>query len=225
MQHIVETWRELDGYGAYKDEWGYDFSRDIVPKECYSHYDYWCRVPLYDALAIGCVSFEADTWLTDDNELFVSHSWRSTTQHRTLHSLYLDPLANIFEKRNVTAASSEIKKVGILDADPTASNILLIDFKSDRYKTWLILMQRLQLLRDKRLAQIFRRLCSAPRPPHCCRDRQYAVRARAISFTSRFVFFNAPLLSVADERYSTINSYYAANKSCGYEGVEAQILG
>ena len=74
LQHIIENWRAPDGNGAYEFAWRDDFSRDIVPKKCHSHNDYWRPVPLYSALAAGCTSVEADVWLAENGELLVSHS-------------------------------------------------------------------------------------------------------------------------------------------------------
>ncbi|KAF1828784.1 hypothetical protein BDW02DRAFT_593039 [Decorospora gaudefroyi] len=54
LQHIVEVWEEPNSNGAFEFEWREDFSRDIVPKNCHSHNDYWRSVPLYAALAAGC---------------------------------------------------------------------------------------------------------------------------------------------------------------------------
>lgn len=210
LQHFVDHWKEPDSEGAYKCDWRDDFSRDIVPKNCHSHNDYWRRVPLYDALAVGCVSFEADIWLTDDDELLVSHSWRSTTQYRTLRSLYLDPLTHILEKRNVTAASRSPKEVGIFDTDPTASTILMIDFKSNGYETWPILLDQLQPLRDRDWLTYYDGSALHQGPLTIVGTGATPFDLVQKNNTNRFVFFDAPLLAVTHEQYNTTNSYYAS---------------
>lgn len=210
IHSVVEHWQEPDSNGAYKFEWRDDFSRDIVPKSCHSHNDYWRRVPLYNALAAGCVSIEADIWLTDDGELFVSHSWESTTQHRTLRSLYLDPLTNIFDKRNATVASETVKEVGVFDADPTVSTILLIDFKSDGHKTWPVLMEQLQSLRDKDWLTYYDGEVLRQGPLTIVGTGNTPFDLIQQNSTSRVVFFDAPLLSISEAQYNTTNSYYAS---------------
>ena len=207
---MVENWKEPDGDGAYKFEWRDDFSRDIVPKDCHSHNDYWRRVPLYNALAAGCVSIEADIWLTDDNELLVSHSWQSTTQPRTLRSLYLDPLTDIFDKRNVTVASDTTKEVGVFDTDPTVSTILLIDFKSDGSKTWPILLEQLQPLRDRDWLTYYDGEGLHRSPLTIVGTGNTPFDLVQQNATNRVIFFDAPLLSVSDDQHYTTNSYYAS---------------
>lgn len=210
LHHIIKNWNEPDGHGAYVFEWRDDFSRDIVPKDCHSHNDYWRRVPLFNALAAGCVSIEADIWLTDDNELLVSHSWRSTTQYRTLRSLYLDPLTNILDKRNATVASEDTKETGIFDADPTESTVLLVDFKSDGHKTWPILLEQLQPLRNKDWLTYYDGSVLHQGPLTIVGTGNTPFDLVQQSFTDRFIFFDAPLLSISDERYNTTNSHYAS---------------
>ena len=57
----------------------------------HAHNDYEHNRPLYDALAQGFNSVEADIFLVDD-DLFVAHDRRDITSERTLRRLYLDPL-------------------------------------------------------------------------------------------------------------------------------------
>jgi hypothetical protein len=210
LQRIVEDWKEPDEDGPYKFEWRDDFSRDIVPKACHSHNDYWRRVPLYAALAAGCTSVEADIWLTPSDSLLVSHSWLTTTRHRTLRSLYLDPLTSMLSARNVTPASTSRKETGLFDADPNTSIILLIDFKSDGHSTWPALLSQLQPLRDRDWltyhngTALHRGALTVVGTGNAPFD---LVQQNA---TNRFVFFDAPLLEVADEQYDTTNSYYAS---------------
>ncbi|KNG49468.1 serine threonine protein kinase [Stemphylium lycopersici] len=210
LQHIVETWKEPDSKGSFQFEWRDDFSRDIVHKNCHSHNDYWRAVPLYGALAAGCVSVEADIWLTDDEELLVSHSWKSTTPERTLKSLYLDPLTNILDRRNVTTAGDADEKTGVFDSDPRIAVVLVIDFKSDGAATWPVLLQQLAPLREKdwltrydgeTLHQGALTIVGTGNAPFDLIQRDS---------TNRYVFFDAPLLSVAEPKYNSTNTYYAS---------------
>jgi len=64
----------------------------ITPlSRAHAHNDYEHDRPLYDALAQGFNSVEADIFLVDD-DLFVAHNRRDITSERTLRRLYLDPL-------------------------------------------------------------------------------------------------------------------------------------
>jgi hypothetical protein len=59
--------------------------------QAHAHNDYLHRRPLFDALAHGFTSVEADVFLVGD-QLCVAHDAREIRPERTLGSLYLDPL-------------------------------------------------------------------------------------------------------------------------------------
>jgi glycerophosphoryl diester phosphodiesterase len=210
LQHIVENWKEPDANGAYEFVWRDDFSRDIVPKKCHSHNDYWRPVPLYSALAAGCTSVEADVWLAEDGELLVSHSWKTTTQVRTLKSLYLDPLAGIFTKRNVSQATIQEREVGVFDVDSNVSVVLLLDIKSDGHAIWPTLLAQLQPLRDRNWLTYYDGKSMYHGPLTVVGTGNTPLELVQLSLTNRFVFFDAPLLSVSDTTYNSTNSYYAS---------------
>lgn len=209
LQHITDNWKEPDSKGAYTFEWRDDFSRNIVPKNCHSHNDYWRSVPLYEALAAGCIGIEADIWV-DNTELLVSHSWRTTRKARTLESLYLDPLANILTNRNVSVASTEEKEVGVFDADPEASIVLLIDFKSDGRTTWPLLMERLRPFHNKGWLTYFDGNKVVQGPLTIVGTGNTPFDLVKENNTDRFIFFDAPLNDISSPEYTTENSYYAS---------------
>ncbi|MEV6636090.1 phosphatidylinositol-specific phospholipase C/glycerophosphodiester phosphodiesterase family protein [Actinoplanes sp. NPDC051470] len=60
--------------------------------QAHAHNDYEHERPLYDALAHGFTSVEADIYLVG-GELLVAHDPEDVVPGRTLQSLYLDPLA------------------------------------------------------------------------------------------------------------------------------------
>jgi len=65
---------------------------NVIPlSRAHAHNDYEHDRPLYDALAHGFNSVEADIFLVDD-DLYVAHDRRDITSERTLRRLYLDPL-------------------------------------------------------------------------------------------------------------------------------------
>ncbi|KAF2024747.1 hypothetical protein EK21DRAFT_104427 [Setomelanomma holmii] len=210
LEHIVSTWKEPDANGTFKYEWMDNFSRDIVTKNCHSHNDYWRRVPLYQAFAAGCTSIEADVWLTDDKDLRVGHSWQSTTQYRTLHNLFLDPLTNIFENRNVSTASMSDRQTGVFDSDPNASVILLIDVKSDGHDVWPVLQSQLQSFHDKNWLTYFDGKAIHQGPLTVVGTGRTPFELVQQNSTDRFIFYDAPLRSISESQYTIFNSYYAS---------------
>ncbi|ORX94273.1 putative secreted protein [Basidiobolus meristosporus CBS 931.73] len=65
---------------------------DSLVLNAHSHNDYLQPTPLFDALAQGFGSVEADIFL-EDNQLLVAHERSALTPERTLEGLYLQPLA------------------------------------------------------------------------------------------------------------------------------------
>lgn len=59
--------------------------------QAHAHNDYLHTRPLFEALAHGFGSVEADIWLVGDR-LLVAHDRKAVSPERTLQSLYLDPL-------------------------------------------------------------------------------------------------------------------------------------
>jgi len=79
--------------------------------------------PLYDALAAGFCSIEADVFLVD-GDLFVAHDADKIRADRTLRALYLDPL-----RRRVQQNGGRVYIAG-------PQVILLIDIKSEAEPTY-----------------------------------------------------------------------------------------
>jgi hypothetical protein len=81
-------------------------------------------------LGLGFGSIEADTWLVDQHgapRLMVGHVPVDLERHRTLQTVYLDPILEILEERNADRLPNETW-VGLLKDDPTADIQLVIDF-------------------------------------------------------------------------------------------------
>jgi hypothetical protein len=101
----------------------------------HAHNDYEHPHPLFDALACGFCSVEADIHLVD-GKLLVAHSRSAVRPDRTLESLYLDPL-----HRRVTENGGRVY--------PGGPNFwLLIDFKNDPKQMYPVLRQTLERYAD-----------------------------------------------------------------------------
>jgi hypothetical protein len=92
----------------------------------HAHNDYEHPHPLYDALAQGFCSVEADIHLVN-GRLLVAHSLMAVDPKRTLQSLYLDPL-----RRRIKENNGRVYRNG-----PECT--LLIDFKTDAQPTYAAL--------------------------------------------------------------------------------------
>ena len=101
----------------------------------HAHNDYEHDRPLYDALAHGFSSVEADIFLMD-NDLYVAHNRRDITSERTLCRLYLDPLRE------------RVKQNGGRVYPNGPQFILLIDIKSEAVDTYKRLDRILAGYRD-----------------------------------------------------------------------------
>jgi hypothetical protein len=210
LQRIASGWREPDSRGPYTFPWPEDFSRDITPVNCHSHNDYWRAVPLYDALAAGCVSIEADVWLQGNGELLVGHSKSALNPFRTLRSLYLDPLANILIHRGVSKTSGSSLKTGVFEKDANSSITLLIDIKTDGHETWLAVLSQLEPMYKSGWLTHFDGKKVVRGPLTVVGTGNTPFDDLIANSTDRYIFFDAPLLDIANASYTTENSYYAS---------------
>lgn len=103
--------------------------------QAHAHNDYAHQRPLFDALAQGFCSVEADIFLVDD-KLLVGHTPFDLTASRTLQRLYLDPLRERVRKN----------KGRVFAAGPQFT--LLIDIKSEAATTYRALAAVLAAYRD-----------------------------------------------------------------------------
>lgn len=155
-------------YGANESDLGYSnktlaaltdgfylqsgITHDLLVKNVHSHNDYWRPRPLLHALSFGVRSVEADVWLfkeLNDPTIYVGHSLNSLDKHRTLDSLYINPLTAILKGSNPESGlkskidgltkgidlgdiESEIRDPsGVFTTDSHATLYFLIDFKTD----------------------------------------------------------------------------------------------
>jgi hypothetical protein len=215
---MTEAWSGPDSTNGGLPTWPTDFSRDIIPVPCHSHNDYWRHVPLYEALAVGCISVEADIWLTNTGngtDLRVGHNLRSLDSSRTLQSLYINPLISILEHQNADTnlqASGSVSPVGVFESKPNETVILLLDFKTNGTETWPLVQQQLEPLRQKGWLTYWNATTNAivPGPLLIVGSGDAPFDLIAGNTTSdNYVFYDAPLADLQD-KYNTSNSYYAS---------------
>lgn len=207
--------------------WLEDFSAGIVPVECHSHNDYWHRVPLYEGLAAGCISTEADIWpvtTTDGQvELLVGHSSNSLNPARTLRSLYLNPLAEILKNQNRISSnnlttSSQTKffsssiPAGVFSMAPNTSLILLLDFKTYDYPTLSTVSSQLEGLRSQGwLTHWTPTEGLVKRPLTVVASGNAPFEQILHNDQYRDIFYDAPLKELAAAPWNSNNSYYASS--------------
>lgn len=99
----------------------------------HAHNDYEHSRPLYDALAQGFTSIEADVYLVD-GEIYVYHDLPKTVSpNRTLRKLYLDPLKQHIEKNG-----------GQVYPGYDVTFFLMIDIKKNGLAVYEVLQKQLQ---------------------------------------------------------------------------------
>jgi len=101
----------------------------------FAHNDYIHKHPLYDALGNGFTNIEADIFLKN-GKLVVAHIFPYFKGHRTLETLYLEPLAQRIAKNN-----------GHVYAGYNSQMILMIDIKTNGDETYQVLKQLLEKYR------------------------------------------------------------------------------
>ncbi|QLL32517.1 hypothetical protein HG536_0D00390 [Torulaspora globosa] len=128
---------------------------NVNPIPVHSHNDYWRSLPLFEAIANGASSVEADVWIVPDVEragekaLAVAHSRAYVDPvHRTLDSLYTTPLLRMLDQVNCGEAGDAN---GVFFDSPETTLFLFIDFKSpDSGLIYQLLMEKyLKPLIDK----------------------------------------------------------------------------
>lgn len=218
IQRIVASWGNAGTSTQAESQWPTDFSRDIIPIPCHSHNDYWRHVPLYDALAAGCTSVEADIWLTG-SDLLVGHTLSSLQEIRSLKSLYIDPISSILAHQNPSTSfnNNATQRNGVFDTNTTVPLILLIDMKTDGLSTFPVLLDHLEPLRSGGWVTYFNGTNVVPGLITVVGSGNTPFDFLISNTTYRDVFFDAPLDLLWGEnapsnstQYTDHNSYYAS---------------
>lgn len=219
LTHIVSSWKNPKDSKLLLSPWPTDFSRGVFPIPLHSHNDETRNIPLFEALAAGCMSVEADTWLeknlTGGPDLLVGHAQNSLTYERTLRSLYLDPLQTILENQN-HRTNLDVNESGILsgvyDMSPGTTIVLLLDIKSNGTAIWPVVIQQLEPLRQGGWLTFWNNSTNSitRRPVLVVGSGNTPFDSVVSNSTYRDVFFDAPLNDVSNSRYDTSNSYTAS---------------
>ena len=224
IQRIVTSWGKPNTLTSNLSHYPTDFSQDITPIPCHSHNDYERRAPLYDALAAGCTSVEADVWYSP-RDLLVGHTLKSLTQARSLKTLYIDPLVHILSHQNPSSepltvatnddATNELH--GIFDSSPKTPLILLVDIKTDPNKTFTATSEALEPLRSRGWLTHFDGTRVIERAITVVASGDAPFSLLTFNSTYRDIFFDAPLADLWGEDaprnhtlYNSENSFYAS---------------
>jgi hypothetical protein len=193
-----------------------NLSRDILTVQCHSHNDYWRKVPLFNALAAGCISVEADIWKgrgpdnTPTDDLFVGHSLKSLRADRTLKTLYIDPLIYVLEYKNKDSGPGSA--VGVFDTAINQTLVLLLDFKTGGSETWPLVQEQLQPLRDRGWLTKWNSTSNSRNlAPITVVATGEAPFDLILQLPTHDVFFDAPLEQLdKTNNYTAANSYFAS---------------
>lgn len=218
----------LDGWvfpGGRPSIFSHWTTHGVIPVACHSHNDYWRPVPLHSALAAGCISVEADVYLSG-NELLVGHSRHTLARGQNLRTLYLDPLLNMLQEHNTKSISLspnddfvEDDIAGVFANDPTQTLVLVVDIKRDGERIWPHFVQQLEPLREAGYLTRVNGSSMIRRPITIVASGDTSFHRILAQNTTRDIFFDAPLDEIshlspnglADELpYNIHNSYYAS---------------
>lgn len=169
-------------------------------------------MPLFDALAAGCTSVEADIWLPEQQDstlgLRVGHKASSLSGDRTLASLYVQPLVSIMEN----IAGSQDSNSSIFETDPSQTLVLVLDFKSDGPALWPHVNAQLEALRGKSWLRHWNGMSRTivPGPLTIVATGTAPWDLIVANTTYRDIFYDAPLVELNSDRFNISNSFFAS---------------
>jgi hypothetical protein len=192
------------------------FIQNAIPVPVHSHNDYLLRIPLFEALGSGCISFEADVHFRN-GQLFVGHTSSSLQRNATLRSMYLEPLQRMLESRNARMANDAWR--GIFNRAPQQTVVLLIDHKTSGPETFAELYTELQPLRDLDYLTYWNGTARVVRPLTIVASGNAPLESvTALKETHRDIFWDAKLHSLRsiNDDFDTDPPIYAYNRSNSY---------
>ncbi|RYP91551.1 hypothetical protein DL770_002331 [Monosporascus sp. CRB-9-2] len=194
------------GAGAPLDPWPLDSLGGVRPVACHSHNDYERDVPLFSALAAGCVAVEVDVHLVDD-DVEIGHDRPDTG--RTLRKQYVEPLRAILDHNN---GGSSYGSAGVFGAKPDQGLALMVDFKTSDAKTLDAVVAALEPLREAGYlssvegGRFVERQVTVVASGSAPFDRI----AAGDGIPNRDVFYDADVNDLGGRDYTDTNSYYAS---------------
>ncbi|KAI0015907.1 hypothetical protein F4780DRAFT_773192 [Xylariomycetidae sp. FL0641] len=192
--------------GPPLDPWPLSSLAGVRPAPCHSHNDYTRTIPLFSALAAGCVGVEADVWLVL-GDLWIGHLL--PLPGRTLAAQYIEPLKAILDHNGGGSGS-------VYAAAPAQTLALLVDFKTGGAGTLDAVSAALEPLRRAGY------LSRVGADGEFVRGAVTVVASGSAPFdliaaatggaADRDIFFDAPVddLGAAAADYNASNSYYAS---------------
>jgi hypothetical protein len=199
------------------------FLHDANPVPVHSHNDYTHRIPLFEALASGCISVEADVHLVED-DLLVGHSSKGLHKKNNLRTMYLEPLQRMLEAQNRNLSAHDDTWQGIFKRDTQQTVVLLVDQKTFGQETFTELHSQLQPLRELGYLTHWNGTEKLTRPLTIVATGKTSFDSiTALDETHRDIFFDAhleALPSTLDDfttdpprfRYNQSNSHYASTQ-------------
>ncbi|KAF2125357.1 hypothetical protein P153DRAFT_370029 [Dothidotthia symphoricarpi CBS 119687] len=182
-----------------------DFTRDLLPKPFHSHNDYWRERPYWTGLSYGAVSTEADVWLINGT-LYVGHEPSALTKHRTLESLYIEPILDTLQRMNPeTPFVQPGEQNGVFDTSSAQTLYLFIDIKTAADETWPAVLRALEPLRSGDWLSTYdgKRFFSNPVTVIGTGNTQLSDVQK---YMPRDVFFDAPLASLGEDKYAKLTA-------------------
>ncbi|KAI2642731.1 hypothetical protein GGS21DRAFT_499343 [Xylaria nigripes] len=104
------------GSGAPLNPWPLNSLSSVLPTPCHSHNDYDQNIPVFHALAAGCIGMEVDVW-NFEGDVIIGHILPLIG--RTMRGQYVNPLKAIIDHNGGS----------VYKARPSQTLVLLVDFK------------------------------------------------------------------------------------------------
>lgn len=224
FDHLFSN-QKLRGNSSIWDDEHQAFIRNATPVPVHSHNDYKRRIPLFEALASGCISIEADVHLVD-GDLLVGHRARGLKSTHSLRTMYLEPLQRLVESGNANRrnATDPDSWRGVFDKNPKQTVVLLVDHKGVGRDVFVELNKQLEPLREMDYLTHWNGSDKVVRPLTIVATGKAPFESvLELSDTRRDIFWDAPLAalpSASDDftthppmfKYNRSNSHYASTR-------------
>ncbi|KIW02556.1 uncharacterized protein PV09_06011 [Verruconis gallopava] len=225
--HFDDAFRNFQtslGISPFDPDYPTEYMKSVLPIPCHSHNDYLRRRPLWSALGSGCIAVEADVWHIGA-DLYVGHTQDEVVRSKTLTNLYIEPLTELLDHRNMNRMEwSEMK--GVFYQDPSQTLVLLVDLKTP--DCWDLLYEQIEPLRQKGYLTYWDGSTRIIRPVTVVASGSAPFDILISNQTYRDIFYDAPLDALDDcidgecessqvsegaipYKYNPSNSYYASS--------------